>query len=124
MGYRSEVGISLRETDFNTLVLKAKELSINDGYELLKCADKIVKTNNIVTIHFDWVKWYKDFASVSFIMHYLRDSADGYGFVEIGEDDTDITSEYEDSKDGQTFYEYVEIVREVYVQEGEELRLE
>lgn len=122
MGYRSEVGIALKKGDFNSLVSLAKEKS-EEGYELLKYADKIVSVGEVVVIHFDWVKWYEGYDDVDFIMDYLHETADGYGFVEIGEEDSDITTEYADSEDGTTFYEYVEVLREVYVPDGEEIKI-
>ncbi|MEG1564201.1 MAG: hypothetical protein RR365_10815 [Bacteroides sp.] len=102
----------------------AKSDDSNGAYELLKCADKITAFDNKVVIHFDWVKWYEDYASVRFIVSFLHNEADGYGFVEIGENEDDITSSYFESEDGTSFYEDVEVSRKIEIPDGEKVTLQ
>lgn len=117
MGYRSEVAIAIQEKDFEKL--KAHPVVAGNGsaetiMELLLYADKILKDDDVIIIHWDWIKWYKDFESVSMVMNFLDDCADGYAFVEIGEDGATHTL-YEESSDGRDFYDYICETHAVYI---------
>ena len=120
MGYRSDVGIAIMKTDFDNLIKLSKE---NGSYKLLQEADTIVERDDRVILRFVSIKWYDGDKDVDFIIHFLNHIADGYGYIEIGEDYNDITSEYKDSENGLTFYDYVSLVREVYIPEGKEISL-
>ncbi|MEG1725860.1 MAG: hypothetical protein RR313_10750, partial [Anaerovoracaceae bacterium] len=113
MGYKSEVGIVLKKPDYEKLVCMAKENLENGVYETLKYADKIIDLDEKVAIHFEWIKWYETIDGIGAVMDFLYEEADGYGFVEVGEDTNDITTEYSDSEDGTGFYDDVEVRREV-----------
>ena len=119
MGYRSEVAIAMQEKDFVNLIKLAKENFSTEKDEetvadLIRYSDKILKKDDVVIIHWDWIKWYDDFPDVSYVMSFIREKADGYAFVEIGEDGN-TNKEYGDRNNGQDFYDYIDDVHEVYI---------
>ncbi len=86
MGYKSEVAITLKNDDFDTLVKKAKN-EHEDAYGLIKMAS-VYKTEKFTTLHFDFVKWYADYEDVRFIETFMRSVP--YVFNRVGDDCNDI----------------------------------
>ena len=124
MGYRSEVAIAMQEKDFVNLIKLAKENFSTEKDEetvadLIGYSDKILKKDDVVIIHWYWIKWYDDFPDVSYVMSFIREKADGYAFVEIGEDGN-TNKEYGDRKNGQDFFDYIDDFHEVYILDSAE----
>ena len=126
MGYRSEVAIVIGEDDFN-------ELKRNDKVrELLKCAEIIRYLNssqNIISIYWDWIKWYETYEDVNIIENFLdnlQEKEHSYHFVRVGEELEDIEERYyEGENDELETWDYVGISRQVefYLPEGEQIEI-
>lgn len=119
MGYYSEVGIIIKETDYQKLVKSIEDIKYEDEklYENLcwtvtKNKDSyIVETSfgydNIApteyrVLHWDNVKWYENtFQEVDYIMNFIRD-LDAYQYLRLGEDVDD--TEFESHGDIDMMY--------------------
>jgi len=105
MGYTSEISLTIRNDDFQTLLNKACEhketTEVLDG---LKRA-AIYQTDKYTTLHWDWYKWYEDYPEVQFIecfkssvphvFHRLGESDDDYEYSEhmITNEDGEVVDE-------------------------------
>ena len=95
MGYRSDVRIKLRETDYNVMVEKAPTEDIKNALEYSNILDKRnltdSKNNTELFVLLEWndVKWYDSYDDVAYIMNFIRDLP-CYAFTIIGEEDGDI----------------------------------
>ena len=112
MGYRSDVRIVTTRDgfeklkDFNNKYLKEKDWKYGS---LIDSLDVFEKSKNACYMGWNNIKWYdgyKEYEDVNAIMEgldYLKKQDYSYRFARIGEEYTDIDSEYYDSinKDGQ-----------------------
>ena len=104
MGYYSNVCITLYEKDFKNLYVKANK-ECPEACEILEKCDDFRKSSSnkfdqIVTLYWEGIKWYKEYAGVGFIMDYIR-SGVPYCFKRIGESYEDI--EYEEDLDENNY---------------------
>lgn len=95
MGYRSNVAITLYKKDFESLVKKAAGKT-NYELDLIKSATLYEKSNekySIITMVWNYIKWYDDYEDVEFIMSFIRGNNTQYHFIRIGEEPGDIEEE-------------------------------
>lgn len=97
MGYLSDVSITMHQDDFDNLVRRAITESNEDALNLIKQASLYKDDEkNIITILWNFVKWYKNYNDVDFVMSFIRDGDVQYHFVRVGEEMGDIEEEYND----------------------------
>lgn len=87
MGYRSEVGIAINPEVFDNAPDNVKG-AFAEIFGLPEDKDDVR-----VLFHHDYIKWYVDFDQpIKTIMDWLEAlDEETYGFIELGEDDSDIT---------------------------------
>ena len=100
MGYRSDIRIRTTKKGFEILEKeiqkKLKEKELTEDYNLLKMAEITVKTEDkteVVTIDWQYLKWYESYAEVNIIMSSLSALAEkdiDYQYMRIGEEIDDI----------------------------------
>lgn len=112
MGYRSDVAITMRTKDYNTMLRRAKALKDTSVCALIDAADIFKADNNTVTI-LNWtsVKWYDSFDSVKWIQKFIQ-KIDAT-FVYIGEDPDDNEEEY--YNEGYELLEYAYYTRNIEI---------
>lgn len=108
MGYRSDVAIAMKKSDYDVMLQRAKELEensedvcdfIEEGYKQAIPNDKHQPENpdDFVYLFWEWVKWYtrdpEYFPEVTFIDDFLSE-IDEYDFVRIGEEEDDTETIY------------------------------
>ena len=95
MGYRSEVVFKVGPEALEEL----EELSNTDPEleELLRDmkADALEKSDAYNVFYYSWVKWYREDPQIQMLMDFFKKlDAEGrddeYGFIRLGEDDSDI----------------------------------
>ena len=113
MGYRSDVGLCLSVSATEKLqnTLQEHKNNQNPGYkeitDFLNCADKKEQNDNGESAYY-WscLKWYKDYAEVSFIKSFLSElDDDQHLFICLGEsdDDTEIIGSWWDNPFGMSY---------------------
>jgi len=115
MGYRSQVTLSMYETDFVGLVTDATK-SNNDALDLIKCANMYID-HGIVTLHWNSIKWYEEYNDVNFVVSFMH-SGIQYSFKRVGEENGDIEEESDDEEWTLTEKSYVETY--INIDAGEE----
>lgn len=94
MGYRSQVTLSMYETDFAGMVTDAYKNNKN-ALDLIKYATMYIDNNKIVTLNWDSIKWYDGYDDVDFIVSFMR-SGIQYSFKRVGEECGDVEEESND----------------------------
>ncbi len=116
MGYRSEVALATRKQDFKILKNLAKENQI--VLDFIDEAD-IKADDDIVILHWDWVKWYSDYPEIKAIDKFLdelREKNAPYKFIRIGEsvEDVEVDINYGNEDEyGEDITERIDTVIEV-----------
>ncbi|MGN0992946.1 MAG: hypothetical protein ACI4PE_03405 [Bacilli bacterium] len=93
MGYRSEVAIAMKKSDYEELVERAKINNRQDVIDLIDYGEVRNPSDNVVILYWDWVKWYQDNEDVQYIENYLieiQENGKPYSFVRLGEELSDI----------------------------------
>jgi hypothetical protein len=86
MGYRSQVSIAIVKVIFDEKGYALKKDMVDCDSILLVSGDR-----PYYIFVWDSVKWYESYPEVSSVMEFLSElDEDDYGFLRIGEDDTDI----------------------------------
>ena len=116
MGYRSDVGIMVNEKHL-------KEFS-KVIEPLIESADEIFENDrNVVKgVYFEWIKWDEYFdPEIMAIEEFIKSLPyDDYGFIVIGEDNSDIKVEGLPQKYGLRFIRKIEIDCQIVIN-GKEL---
>ena len=126
MGYRSEVSITLLSKDYKQLIKDAEKIedgSVKDDvFYLLKESPKITEHTQVsdrpkvMTLHYDWIKWYDDYPEIIWIMAHLPHP---HIFLRVGEDINDIEQDYDvsdaDSQDFWYLSDYVVLEQRICV---------
>ena len=116
MGYRSEVALATRKQDFKISKNLAKETQI--VLDFIDEAD-IKADDDIVILHWDFVKWYSDYPEIKTIDKFLdelREKDAPYKFIRIGESVEDIQVDInygDEDKYGEDITERIDTVIEV-----------
>jgi hypothetical protein len=71
MGYRSDVSLTIKNADFETLLQAARNTG-SDVYDFVE-GTEIRQTAKYTTICWSWVKWYEDYPGVQFIESFKCD---------------------------------------------------
>lgn len=95
MGYRSEVTLTMYEKDFQEMIQKAKSESPDVALPFITKWARLYKNDNIITLFWDWVKWYEGFEDVGFVEDFMHSGVE-YSFRRVGEETGDIDEEYND----------------------------
>ena len=90
MGYRSDVSLTIEKPDFDKLLEQVQ--SSNDNIKWMFNTAKKLIHGQLVTLYWEWVKWYEEFEEVEFFEKFYQ-KLDHYKFIRLGEDDND---NYED----------------------------
>ena len=93
MGYRSEVAIAMKKSDFEELEGRIKLTNKENVLNLLEVRDHFVDRGDVVIIKWDWIKWYDEFEEVDYIDNYLcelREKGHPCSYVRVGESYDDI----------------------------------
>jgi len=86
MGYYSNVAIALNKKLLTEDLLKTKTLST-----LFKETEPAYKNESAVYWEWEYIKWYESDKKIGSILAYLNDLDEtDFGFIRIGENDTDI----------------------------------
>ena len=125
MGYYSDVGIAMYKRDFDEMIRSAAERNIDlsdlFGYgsaSIHKAFWPDDSRNDVVTAHWESIKWYTDFENVRFIMSYIEDVPSL--FIRLGEDADDAEILYGAGDESYDFDRYLYQIREVFVENGQE----
>ena len=116
MGYRSDVALAITKEDYELLQEFDKEnISLR---ELLEIAE-IKETPYVVVLHWNWIKWYREFPEVQAIdefMALISERGSSYKFVRIGEDMEDTEVDYVcGDKYNDVVFDAIEVYREINV---------
>lgn len=99
MGYRSEVTLTMYEKDYKELLRQAIKERNNDVVDLIKYAG-LYRKNDVITMHWDWVKWYEEYPDIKFVMDFILLNDVHYSFKRVGEETGDIEElSYDDEHD-------------------------
>lgn len=99
MGYRSEVTLTIYEKDYKELLRQAIKGKNDDVISLIRYAG-LYKKSDIITLHWDWVKWYEEYPDIRFIMDFILSNDIPYSFKRVGENTGDIEElSYDDEYD-------------------------
>lgn len=87
MGYRSQVAIAVSTENWKNAPMEVKQAVTDMGLTVES------KTENTILTH-DFIKWYDEYPEVVTITKWLAslsdDDNDNYGFIRLGEDDSDV----------------------------------
>lgn len=72
MGYRSEVTLTMYEKDFQEMIQKAKSESPDVALPFITKWARLYKNDSIITLFWDWVKWYEGFEDVGFVEDFMH----------------------------------------------------
>ena len=104
MGYCSEVAIVIKKEDYENHFKGVEQLK-----DLLEIG-KIITREDLVIIHWDWIKWYDSFPEIQLvnqILDYMENQENHpYSFTRIGEEDGDIETQYYAGKNEEYLCEY------------------
>ena len=106
MGYRSEVAIAMKKSDFEELEARVKIDNREEVANLLEANDNFVDRGDIIIIRWDWVKWYEEYTDVRYIEDYLcelNEQGHPYSFVRVGESYDDIDERISFGEDGNDY---------------------
>lgn len=92
MGYRSEVSLTIKKTDFNKLTEEVKQSTNEMVKYMFNNAQKFV-CDEYITLYWNWVKWYEDFGEIRFFEDFYQ-NLENYHFIRIGEDNCDVQEDY------------------------------
>ncbi len=126
MGYRSEVKIAMKLSDYEEMMAR---LDYYTNKEEIECFMSMSEVRNVISegqkvviIHWDWVKWYTEYKEVQYIEEYLGELSANlkpYKFVRIGEESTDVEVSDSWGEDGD---DCCDIIRaEVYAEIVEDI---
>jgi len=121
MGYRSDVSLTIRTSDFCTLVEKAQN---ENAYGFLKEAE-IFQKEKYTTLYWNWIKWYDSYPEIRLIESFMQDIP--HYFHRLGEEDCDY--EYSENigvygDEHYDMYECTGLIREIDVSgAGEQISL-
>lgn len=96
MGYRSEVKIAMKKGDYEELKARLDYYANKEeiSYILQSGVCKVKKkSNGVVVLYWDWIKWYPEYEEIQFIENYLAELSEQgkpYKFVRVGEDPDDV----------------------------------
>ena len=97
MGYRSEVKIAMRESDYEEMIARIDYYTNKEILKYFMELSTVRRVTNeeqkIVIIHWDWVKWDTYLKEVQYVEEYLGELSANlkpYKFVRIGEECSDI----------------------------------
>lgn len=90
MGYRSDVSLTIEQSDFNKLLEQVENANENIKW-FFNLASKFV-SEEYITLYWEWVKWYEGFEEVEFFEKFYQ-KLDHYKFIRLGED---VGDNYED----------------------------
>lgn len=106
MGYRSDVYIAVKKTDYENLIEKVNspefetvlndEKHVDEIRSLLRCAEvteNCFSNPDYIEICFDSVKWYDDYYEVEFVHRWLEE-IEKYDMIIFGEEFDDNTFIY------------------------------
>ena len=126
MGYRSEVKIAMKLSDYEEMINRLEYYTNKDSikYFIEMCSVKnvISEGEKVVILYWDWIKWYPEYKEVEYIENYLTELAEQskpYKFVRIGEESTDIEVKDSWGEDGDNCCDiiraevYTEIVEDI-----------
>ena len=91
MGYRSDVSLTIEQSDFNKL-LEQVENANEEIKWLFNLASKFV-SESYITLYWEWVKWYEEFEEIEFFETFYK-NLDHYKFIRIGENAEDNYEDY------------------------------
>lgn len=115
MGYRSDVAFVLWKPDFDELVKRLRKVDETQATVLEGNAKYMTTPDEVyVKSSFEWVKWYDGYDWVDCINSFLRKVR--HAFVEIGEDNNDITVRHNIEDDrgvDEEFYEFLDVERNI-----------
>lgn len=125
MGYYSEVAYAVYEKDFKELCDEIANKKLDDVKDMLsdakiRRAEGEYTSKEIVTIHWDCIKWYLDFNEVEYFKDFFTDRP--CYWCEIGEDYDDV--HFGGNDDDGDLYDILDIVRYIQVNCGEEESLD
>lgn len=96
-GYRSEVKVCMRKSDYEELKGRLEVTGDNDTLDLFKedtfCDFNYQELGDVVVFGWNWIKWYGEYKEVAFIENFLNEIEEQghpYQFVRIGEESGDI----------------------------------
>lgn len=99
MGYRSEVTLTMYKKDYEELLRQAIKERNNDVIDLIKYAG-LYRKADVITMHWDWVKWYEECPDIKFVMDFILLNNVPYSFKRVGEETGDIEElSYDDEYD-------------------------
>ena len=85
MGYRSEVAIAMKKSDFEELESRIKMTNKEEVAHLLEAHDKFIDRGDVIIIGWDWVKWYSEYEDVQYIQEYLCElNENGHPYIVPG----------------------------------------
>ena len=106
MGYRSEVAIAMKKSDYEELEARVKMTNKEEVINLLEARDKFIDKGDVIIIGWDWVKWYAEYEDVLYIQDYLcelNEQGHPYSFVRVGESYDDIDEWQSFGEDGNDY---------------------
>ncbi len=93
MGYRSEIALTMFESDYQEMLKKAYRESKDVALPFITRYAHLYKSDDIVTIYWDWVKWYEEYEDVRFVIDFIHNDIP-YKFTRVGESVGDIEEEF------------------------------
>lgn len=124
MGYYSEVVIVMHKNDLRDMIRKAAMTGMEDVLSLVNNAEVYSKEgseDDIVTLRWDYVKWYDRCPQIRFIMDFIQGEDRQYRFARIGEETGDL-EEHESVRCDDDFYECAMISSFVNIESAGEQR--
>lgn len=108
MGYRSEVKICMRKSDYKELKGRLEVTGDTDTLDLFN-EDSFLDFSytdlgDVVVFGWGWIKWYGEYKEVTFIENFLNEIEEQghpYKFIRIGEETGDIEVLYSFGEDGE-----------------------
>lgn len=114
MGYRSEVAVAIKVNDYEKFMKGNSDIK-----ELLSLAD-ITSNEEIVILHWDWIKWYPEYSDIqkfNNILDIIADNEHPYAFIRIGEDYDDNDYIVFEGEENEYLDEYIYPIRYINIPE-------
>lgn len=114
MGYRSEVAVAIKVNDYEKFMKGNSDIK-----ELLSLAD-ITSNEEIVILHWDWIKWYPEYSDIqkfNNILDIIADNEHPYTFIRIGEDYDDNDYIIFEGEENEYLDEYIYPIRYINIPE-------
>ena len=127
MGYRSDIALTIRNEDWNNLVVLVKNHTFREVLtDLIQYAD-IKQNSKFTVLTWECVKWCEDFPEVQFIESFIIDVP--HVFCRIGEDDNDCEYKFNSENISNELFGEMSgismIIRKITINfDGEEIQLE